>query len=161
MVVVVTALLQVDAHLARNCPDCRRLPSSGSTSHNQCQQQPLVLADVLVCLAGRLFGEVVEEAIGFLADLVFVLKEGAEPVAYLVTGFGVEQLTGFIGRILATPQRTHTANQIFLQQSLGNPAGQGHCLLDEGEQFRQFGALLEYCIDVLRFCERVDGVFFG
>lgn len=114
LVVLVTTFLQINCHLVSDCSHCCRFACSWPTPYDQCKQLPLILPDILVYFTRFFLFEVIQEAIGLFADLVFVLEECIQPIFDLVASFDIKKLGRISGSVFAAPHGVRVGLYILL-----------------------------------------------
>lgn len=80
LVVFASAFLHIDLHLGSNSPDGGSFPNSGPPPHNQGEEGPLILPDILVNSIRFLSLHGTKHAIFLSNHFVFVLEEGVHPL---------------------------------------------------------------------------------
>ena len=103
LVVVASAFLHIYLHFGSNSPDGWGFPNSWPPPHNQGEEGPLILPDVLIDAIGFLSLHGAEHAIFLGNHFVFVFEEGVHPLLDLLAGRDIEQLRNLFRSVLRAP----------------------------------------------------------
>ena len=130
-----------------DCTNSWGFSSTWTTSYNKCKQLPLILSNIIVDFAWFFLFYIVEEAVRFFTNLIFVLEKSIKPMFYFFSSLEIKQLRTIFWSVLTTPQGARIGLNILLDHIFNYFLLQIHPWLQIYCKLCKFGTIKKY-----RFC---------